>query len=278
MMRNDLRHHGPGWSALMQRLYRGPDFPARLRLLRWMERLAGARRLVVDGRHGERYAVDHGDYVQSTLLFDGAYEPEVADALRRYLRPGDLVLDVGANVGACSLPLACSLPVSVLAVEADPEVAALLRLNVSLSGIDAGRFEVVEAALADAPGRALLRRAPPGNIGRSTLEAMDDAVGEIEVDVLTIDQLGARDAPGRARCWKLDVEGAEARVLRGADRTLRESPPDVVVFEDAAATVGDSPVAAILRDRGFDCERIARPSGEVHPRENFIALRRGGAA
>jgi FkbM family methyltransferase len=278
MMRDDLRHHGVAWSALMQRLYRGPDFPARLRILRWLERVAGARRLVVSGRCGERYAVDHADYVQSTLLFDGAYEPEVADALRARLREGDVVLDLGANVGACSLPLACAMPVSVVAIEADPAVAALLRLNARLSGIAPARFEVVVAAIADAPGRAVLRRAPQANIGRSTLEALDDAVAEIEVEVETIDRLRERGVFGRARAWKIDVEGAEARVLRGAQATLRECPPDLVVFEDAAVSVEESPIAAILKGHGFDCARIPRPSGEVHPRENFLALRRGAPA
>lgn len=272
-LRADLRRYGALSSRLLASIYRGPDFPARLRIAGWFERILGARRIVVDGRFGERFAVDRSDGVQAALLYHGAYEPEVVDALRVHLGPGDLLLDVGAHVGATSLPLARACGADVVAFEPDPEVAAVLRLNATLSGLDATRFRIESVAVGDQSARALLHRAPDSNIGRSTLCQIADAIGDVEVPVVSIDDYAAEQCLPRARAWKLDVEGAEERVLRGASATLSSQSPDVILFEDDAATVDQSRIAAVLLGHGYLVTHIVRPSGDVQARENFIATR-----
>lgn len=273
MKSENLRHHGVTLSAFFQRLYRGPDFPARLRILGWLHRLAGNKRLVVTGRQGARFAVDPGDYVQSSLLFTGAYESEVIEAVRRYIQPGDVVFDFGANVGSFSLEVHKATGAAVVAFEADPLVADILRLNARLSGLDESSFLLLQCAVADISGYAGFHRAPGSNIGRSSLEDLVDSVEDIQVAVATVDELRSMGRIGHARCWKLDVEGAELRLLAGARSTLLEFPPDVIAFEDAAADVANSAIAVVLSRLGYKCERILRPSGEVHARENFLALR-----
>ncbi len=273
-LRRTTRAYGPLLSRSLERLYRGPDFPMRLRMLRWFESVVGRRRIVVEGLHGEQYAVDHRDLVQAAILRDRAFEPEVVDALRSHLRPRDLMLDIGANIGAIAIPVAVCTGASVIAFEADPEVAEVLRANARLSGLSAPSFIVECVALADEVGVSALRRAPESNIGRSTLEVLADAVGDVLVSVTTIDVLRDTGVFQQASAWKIDVEGAEARVLAGASKTLAEAPPRVIVFEDQAGSVAESAVARRLDSFGYEVSHIRRPMGEVQERENFLAVRR----
>lgn len=264
---------GPRSSRLLAAAYRGSDFPARLRILGWIRSACGNRRIEVGGRFGERFAVDPADGVQAALLYHGAYEPEVVDALRAHLAEGDVLLDVGSHVGACSLPLAVGFGVDVVAFEADPEVASVLQLNARINGLSEARFRIERTAVGDRDGRAVLHRAPDDNIGRSALSPLPDAVGQVEVPIVRLDGYLARHRLARVRAWKLDVEGAEGLVLAGASRTLSERPPAVIVFEDAARAPTESAVAATLVRHGYVIDRIARPGGDTQARENFIAVR-----
>ena len=131
---------------------------------------------------------------------------------RRILHPGDLFVDVGANVGLYTI-WALDCGADVVAVEPNPECVRQLRRNLDLNGYTA---EIVTAALSDAPGRAVL--AGPDLNQQRLLFDDDRSVSDIaRVDVLTLDSvLGDRKA-----AWvKVDVEGAEKLVLEGAPGTV----------------------------------------------------------
>ncbi|HYZ63891.1 MAG TPA: FkbM family methyltransferase [Acetobacteraceae bacterium] len=115
-----------------------------------------------------------------------------------------------------------------LDVEPLPENVARLRAART-------RDVVVEAALADAPGRSRFYRVVhAGDVGLSTLDAdiagrSGGEVEPIEVEVTTLASLCAEHAVGEVHFLKIDVEGAEAAVLRGAD--LRRVRPWIVLVE-----------------------------------------------
>ncbi|MCL5445113.1 MAG: FkbM family methyltransferase [Actinobacteria bacterium] len=133
---------------------------------------------------------------------------------QRHLQPGDLFVDVGANVGTYSV-LAASLGASVVAVE---DTAALLRENIELNGFNT--VEVVQAAAGAVPGSVRYT---------SGLDSVNriDSTGAVEVEMVTLDQLiGSRTVAG----LKVDVEGFELEVLKGATSALsrpRPQPPSV---------------------------------------------------
>lgn len=169
--------------------------------------LNGVEHLRVDPRHRSH--------------FPASYEPEVCAFLRSEVRTGDVVLNVGANLGLYALCLGQWVGASgrVFAFEPSPDARLLLARHVRLNGL-ADRIEVVAAAVSDRVGTAPFFAA--GIEGTNRLDQPNpDAPGAamLSVAVTSIDAFcGER---GIEPDWIVaDVEGHEAAVLRGARRTI----------------------------------------------------------
>ena len=154
----------------------------------------------------------------------GAHEPHITRYLLDHVRvgPGEIALDVGANIGwYCVLLDRLSVPgARIFAFEPDPESFRLLRSNLEVNGTT--RVTALNVALGDIPGRAVLHRYRGTNNGRHTLLEGNTSGGTVEVGVDTLKgfwdskQLGASPL----RFLKIDVEGFECLVLRGAGDLL----------------------------------------------------------
>jgi FkbM family methyltransferase len=165
------------------------------------------------------------DLKKEKFYWLGTHELAVQQALEREVRAGMTVYDIGAHSGFFTLGLARRAGATghVYAFEPLPENVRRLRGNLELNPEVGGAVSVVEAAVADAAGRTRFRRAASsfeGGLSGTT----QDAENTIEVVCLTLDVFasGGVRAP---HLVKLDVEGAEGRVLAGARRVLREARP-----------------------------------------------------
>ena len=157
-------------------------------------------------------------------------EQGIHDALERLLRPGDVFVDAGANVGFYTL-LASRLvgPTGrVLAIEMMPATADILRQHVAIN--DCTNVELVEKALSDRTGDTIMAKVPAGKHGQATVADFAhayDSFEEHEVQTTTLDEVcGGRD---RIALLKLDLEGAELHALAGARSTLERT--DRVIYE-----------------------------------------------
>ncbi len=174
----------------------------------------------------------------------GTTEPDFQRALAAHIRPGYVVYDLGANVGFYTV--LCARLVGprgrVIAVEPFPASAQATRHNAALNGF--GQVEVVEAAIAGAPGRGWLRTEGRDSVTFRLGEPTDTA--GLEVDLTSVDALVAAGHPA-PDVIKVDVEGVEVAALRGMARTLAEHRPTVLVeihhavadFPDAVAEVAE---------------------------------------
>jgi FkbM family methyltransferase len=154
----------------------------------------------------------------------GAHEPHITRYLLDHVRvgSGEIALDVGANIGWYSVLLdRLSVPgARIFAFEPDPVSFRLLRSNLEVNGT--ARVTALNMALGDTPGRAVLHRYRGTNNGRHTLLEGNTSGGTVEVGVDTLKafwdskQLGASPL----RFLKIDVEGFECLVLRGAGDLL----------------------------------------------------------
>jgi len=162
------------------------------------------------------------------LYFHGNPDYHQAGFIRRYLQPGDWFIDCGAHLGTYTI-LAASLvgPTgSVHAFEASPAALTLLCENLSLNSLT--RVHVHASAVADKPGTipfVVDRKGGSGNRIRTSLDREN-----LVVEVAAVRMQDVLPS-GPYAMAKLDIEGAEARALKGAEEMLRRASPPVWQFE-----------------------------------------------
>lgn len=171
----------------------------------------------------------------------GTTEPDFQAAVAARVRPGDVVYDVGANVGFYTVLVARLTGPGgrVVAFEPFAESAARARANAASNGF--AHVEVVEAAVADAPGTAWLtfsNTPVTHHLAGAGATRRPSGTDGTEVAVTSIDAFVAGGGPV-PDVVKLDVEGSEVAALRGMAATLRDHRPAVLV--EVHDTVSDLP-------------------------------------
>ena len=185
-------------------------------------------------RGGIVWALNLRDGIQLSIYLFGAFEPATARTLARLLPRGGVAIDVGANIGAHTLPMARHVGGSGRVIALEPTMWAVERLRVNL-GLNPALSPVVtvHAAAAVAPGEGISSEYysswPVSDAERP--HAVHRGVPNLTTGsvALTLDELVARDAIARLDVVKIDVDGRELRVLRGAAATLARLRPSLVV-------------------------------------------------
>jgi len=150
----------------------------------------------------------------------------------RWVRPGMTVYDVGANKGQMMMLFASLVGPTgrVVSFEPSPAEHDSLNRNVELNGLG-GTVRTVRAAIADSCGELRFTYAPSrpteGKLIDVELTYLNEGTEEFTVPAVTLDAFIEEEHP--PQFIKLDVEGAAAAVIRGAQRVLRESAPVVYI-------------------------------------------------
>ena len=172
-----------------------------------------------------RLFVDTRDIsVSKKLIRKGSYEPQWTAWFQRAITPGMRIVDVGANLGYYTVLFGTLTGHTgiVVACEPDPDNRELLTRNVDAHGLS-GYVSIAGVALADRTGTLPLHR-DPRRAGVHSLSAgnlaMQEGASQIEVPSLTLDELMSRYGLDAVDLVKMDAQGAEALILRGATRTL----------------------------------------------------------
>lgn len=197
-----------------------------------------AERRWVTVRSGARFQLDLNDPLQEQLFVYGEYSRPEIDRLVRNLRPGDVFVDVGANIGLFSVEIGRHLGIGgrVVAIEPASDSARLAREHVAINGLG-DIVEVHEFALGEKEDHLTLF-APaddPLDAGRRSLLASGGAaVGTVAVR--SLDGLVASGGLALAdvHAIKIDVEGFEMAALRGMKGTIEGCRPRMVLIETVA--------------------------------------------
>jgi FkbM family methyltransferase len=171
--------------------------------------------------------LDLGDHLQRTIAADCLERPE-EDVTVRLLRPGDQVLDIGANIGYHALRWAQHVGPDgmIFAFEPVPPNYEALLTNLALNpGL---AVEPHQLALGDGAATLALSSDRPG-ITSGSYSAKNTNAGGFEVRQQTLDEWAADRDLSRLRLVKLDVEGWEAKVLEGATTTIRHHRPHLML-------------------------------------------------
>jgi FkbM family methyltransferase len=165
------------------------------------------------------------------------------------IKPGSVVLDVGANIGIYTL-LAAKRGARVFAVEADPRNLAMLHRHIHVNGFY-DRVTVFPIAVGSREGTVTMFRCR-GNWGHSNLFEGTDP---IQVPCRTIDSL---DLPPIDVC-KMDIEGSELSALRGMEATIRRSPRMKLLIEYAEVLGASAELTDFIRARFAPIYAIRQP-------------------
>ena len=180
-------------------------------------------------RDGSRARWDLRDEAEAMACWLGEADDAVRDALLARVRPDAVVLDIGANVGWWTVPLARRVGARggrVVAFEPVPANRARLDWAVAANGV-ARDVEVVPVALGDKPGELgmWLKSAETGATSGTAALVTGEGESHLKVPVMTLDTW--EDAHPLPRCdlMKLDIEGAELLMLQGAERFVAKHRP-----------------------------------------------------
>jgi FkbM family methyltransferase len=191
------------------------------------------------------WSLDLDEGIDLAIYLFGYFEPTTARVLGSLVSPGDTVVDIGANIGAHTLPLAKRLGNKGRVFAFEPTVFALgkLKRNLELNPELADRVTVEHMFLNDdAAGgvpeviysswpltQAASQHDKHGGVAKDTTGATAS----------TLDRYVAQHEIEQVRLIKLDVDGHECHVLRGAEQTLRTHRP-VIVMELAPYTLSEA--------------------------------------
>jgi FkbM family methyltransferase len=189
-------------------------------------------------RKGVRWALDLNEGIDFSIYLLGSFEPLTQRKFVKFIGGGDVVIDIGANIGAHTLPFAQMVGNGgkVVAVEPTEYAVNKLRKNVALNEGLSNQIEVIQRLLVGGSDEQI-----PETIYSSwPLVATDDLHKEHLGRLMstsgagksTLDELVAELNLGRVSALKLDVDGNEYSVLKGAEKTLREYHP--VIFMELA--------------------------------------------
>lgn len=189
------------------------------------------------GGRGLPCCLPHGEVVRALPKHRHmSWNPEEYQAFRAAVTPGATALDVGANVGAYSLLLGqwVGASGSVFAFEPAPDVFQGLTRHIALNGLER-IVTPVPAAIGDRVAVAALVVAGTHGESRLALKG-DDASVTIDVAVTTIDAFCAERGL-TPDFIKVDVEGFELSVLRGARETIRRAGKRLALFVEMHPSV-----------------------------------------
>ena len=187
-------------------------------------------------RGGINWHLDLQEGIDFSIWLLGVFEPETVRCYKRLLKAGDVVLDIGANIGAHTLPMAKAVGPQgmVYAFEPTDFAFAKLMVNRSLNPGLLPRIQCLQCMLVDTEDVG----APTPDLYSSWPLQPDEGLHRLHqgrlmatrgAEVRTLDSVVRSLDLRRLDCIKLDIDGFECKMLRGAGEVLRRWKPVIIM-------------------------------------------------
>jgi FkbM family methyltransferase len=242
-------------------------------------------------RNGTRIRVRLSDFDGRSAYYTGDADRKVTWLLGQIVGPGDVVLDIGANIGLVTMTLSRLVGESghVHSFEPNPTLQAYLDESLSCNktaNVTLHRFALGEVET------TLELSVPKGHTGMGSLVErgiLHEGADSIGVPVRPLSDVLKEIGVGRIRLVKIDVEGFEAQVIKGAERAFAANPPEAILMEHHPGSVPMSEHPAILGLKGLGYEFFQVPKrllrvvvepltdGSAYTGHDVLAIHRGNA-
>ena len=191
----------------------------------------GNGRVLFRTQRGQKMFADASDLsLTPHLILDGTWEQWVTKEMLRHVQRGMTVVEVGANVGYHTLYLAHAIGPKgrLLAFEANSSLAQITNDNLAINGFHE-RARCLAQAASDRAGPATFYIAKRELGGSTLIDQSSEEYEKREVSATTLD--AALQSYGAVDFLKIDAEGAELKVLRGASDVIARSPRLKMILE-----------------------------------------------
>lgn len=264
-------------------LNRGYDFILRLPGFKGKAKIEAMLRALLKPhistvRHDIRMELDPEEWLQIDLRALGCLEPRTAALFERILRPGDACVDVGAHVGYHALLAARLVGAGgrIFAIDPQPYNCAKILTNAELNGF--ANITVVAAAVAEADGFTSLKNQSRQDKARLTLagSGVNDGALSFVVPKITLRWLIDTYELRPLKLLKIDVEGFELEVLKGAGdamRAIENIVLEILPGEDADRTLAIERILRDFRFQMFDVDSAPWRPGQACVENNVWARR-----
>lgn len=224
--------------------------------------LAGMGPVAAVRRRGISWELNLSEGIDFAIFLLGAFESRTVAAYKRLTSPGDIVVDIGANIGAHTLHLADAVGNTgkVLAFEPSRYAFKRLRRNIEINPQLAPRIWARQAMLVAGEGSVLAPTVysswPLGTVPEAHPVHLGVAHSTSGAEMSTLDQAIDKSDMQHVDLIKLDVDGHEMDVLNGGRKTLARFLPTIVMeyAPNALKEMGQNPRALLdlLRTFGYD--------------------------
>lgn len=197
---------------------------------------------VADSRHGVFVYHSEDRFVGTSLRIYGEYSEGEVDVYRDLLKPTDIAIEVGANIGALTVPLAryCE---HVFTFEPQPDSYKLLRHNLKSNGVTNVTAYPYAVGAAEGQGHMPSVDEIDLNFGR-----VEFGAGSCMAELHTLDKILSSV---EVTFIKMDCEGMELEVFQGGDKLITRTQPVIYVENDRPEK--SEALIAWLVDHGYEC-------------------------
>jgi FkbM family methyltransferase len=195
------------------------------------------RSIVTKRIAGINYELDLREVIDSAMYWRGSREPHTSYALKMLCKRGDIVFDIGANIGSHALPMASHVGAEGRVYAFEPVPWAMNRMKRNLELNDFGNLVLEPIALSDKNEEVEMKFRASFKIGSKSGVGPEGKIDEswwneceqVRVRMETLDSYVASHHIGRIDLIKLDVDGFEGKVIRGARETLKRLGPKIIM-------------------------------------------------
>ncbi len=207
--------------------------------------------------------VNTKDLIGWKILFYGEYEEDTNRILKEYVKPGDVVIEAGANIGSETLILSKLVGNSgmVYGFEPSPYVFDRLKINIQINELQ--NVKAYDVALGEDDKMITFNIFPKGycNSGMSSKYLETSVTKKIDVKQQTLDTFIAENNINKVSFLKMDIQGAELDLIKGASKTLEKFHP--IIFSEAYDDQIDTKLLyEILKSLNYTVYKLV-PNGKI---------------